>query len=133
MLSPPGPGRYPSLATPAVYLLVAMLLRYVVMLFVLPAHHPNRRRGQEGYVGGWRQTGVPRPFGGARGRPCREGPGKGIAWPTRSSRRSRAATGRRSRSSGTWPSPGSRKQARWLIPSVVVAAVLFLAGFALTI
>jgi hypothetical protein len=47
----PGAGSVPlSLATPSFYLLVATLGLFVVMLFVLRAYYPNRKRGFEGYL-----------------------------------------------------------------------------------
>ncbi len=51
MLSLPGPGPFAlSLATPAFYVLGGTLVLFVAMLFVLRAHHPNRKRGLEGYL-----------------------------------------------------------------------------------
>jgi hypothetical protein len=50
-LDPPGPGRIPlSLATPSFYLLMASLGLFILMLLVLHAYYPNRRRGFEGYL-----------------------------------------------------------------------------------
>ena len=49
--APPGPGSVElSLATPAFYLLVATLWLFLVMLIVLWAYHPRRKRGLEGYL-----------------------------------------------------------------------------------
>ncbi|MFZ0699717.1 MAG: hypothetical protein WAN74_05975 [Thermoplasmata archaeon] len=48
---PPGAGPYNlSLATPAFYLLAAILGIFVGMLFVLRHFYPNRRTGLEGYL-----------------------------------------------------------------------------------
>jgi hypothetical protein len=50
-LEPPGPGSFPlSLATPSFYVLVASLGLFILMLLVLRAYYPNRRRGFEGYL-----------------------------------------------------------------------------------
>ena len=47
----PGPGPYSlSLGVPAFYGLVAALAVFVAMLFVLRAVHPQRKRGFEGYL-----------------------------------------------------------------------------------
>jgi hypothetical protein len=47
----PGPGSASlSLATPSFYLLVGTLALFVGMLFVLRAYYPNRKRGFEGYL-----------------------------------------------------------------------------------
>lgn len=49
--APPGAGSAAlSLATPAFYLLVAVLGLFVVMLLVLRSYYPNRKRGFEGYL-----------------------------------------------------------------------------------
>jgi hypothetical protein len=51
LLALPGPGgEQLSLASPAFYALVATLGVFVTMLFVLRAVHPNRKRGLEGYL-----------------------------------------------------------------------------------
>jgi cell division protein FtsW (lipid II flippase) len=48
--APPGAGSVSlTLATPAFFLLVATLGLFVAMLFVLHSHYPNRKRGFEGY------------------------------------------------------------------------------------
>lgn len=50
-LLPPGPGPIPlSLSTTSFYVLSASLGLFVVMLFVLRSYYPNRRRGFEGYL-----------------------------------------------------------------------------------
>jgi hypothetical protein len=50
-LAPPGPGSDPlTLATPSFYLLLASFGLFIVMLLVLRAYYPNRRRGFEGYL-----------------------------------------------------------------------------------
>jgi hypothetical protein len=50
LLAPPGPGPYAlTLATPGFYLLVATLAIFLVLLFVLHSSYPNRKRGFEGY------------------------------------------------------------------------------------
>lgn len=50
-LSLPGPGSTPlPLATTSFYVLVATLGLFVLMLLVLRAYYPNRRRGLEGYL-----------------------------------------------------------------------------------
>ncbi len=51
MLAAPGPGPTAlSLATPGFYVLVATLVLFVAMLFVLRTYYPNRKRGLEGYL-----------------------------------------------------------------------------------
>ncbi len=51
MLAAPGPGPNPlSLSTPGFYVLVATLVLFVAMLFVLRTYYPNRKRGLEGYL-----------------------------------------------------------------------------------
>ncbi len=48
---PPGPGPYPiSLDTTAFFLLVAVLLLFLVMLWYLWVAYPHRKRGLEGYL-----------------------------------------------------------------------------------
>lgn len=48
---PPGPGATVlTLTTPAFYVLVGSLLLFLIMLLVLFANHPNRKRGLEGFV-----------------------------------------------------------------------------------
>jgi hypothetical protein len=50
-LAPPGPGSDSlTLATPSFYLLLASFGLFIVMLLVLRAYYPNRRRGFEGYL-----------------------------------------------------------------------------------
>ncbi len=50
-LAPPGPGRYPlPLDSAPFYFLLATLGLFVVMLLVLRAYYPNRKRGFEGYL-----------------------------------------------------------------------------------
>ncbi len=50
-LPPPGPGSYPiTLETAAFYLLVATLGIFLAMLFVLRSSYPHRKRGFEGYL-----------------------------------------------------------------------------------
>ncbi|HXY46643.1 MAG TPA: hypothetical protein VEK13_01940 [Thermoplasmata archaeon] len=50
-LVPPGPGPIPlSLNTTPFYILLASLGLFIVMLLVLHAYYPNRKRGFEGYV-----------------------------------------------------------------------------------
>jgi hypothetical protein len=50
-LAPPGPGTIPlRLDTPSFYILLATLGLFIVMLLVLRAYYPNRKRGFEGYL-----------------------------------------------------------------------------------
>ena len=50
-LAPPGPGPIPlPLDTAPFYILLATLGLFVVMLLVLRAYYPNRKRGFEGYL-----------------------------------------------------------------------------------
>jgi hypothetical protein len=52
-LSPPGSGPYDlSLATAGFLVLAISLCLFVVMFFVLRNYHPNRKRGLEGYLEG---------------------------------------------------------------------------------
>jgi len=135
VLSPPGPGPIPlSLATPAFYLLVATLLLFVAMLFVLRTYHPNRKRGLEGYL---EAAGVSLGF-------LVLSLGLVVALAERDPNGNRTAYALfEAVLSGYWLAVAipvvtvgssvqarSRRAIRWLIPSVVVAAVLFLAVFA---
>ncbi|HYA57905.1 MAG TPA: hypothetical protein VEH57_05530 [Thermoplasmata archaeon] len=50
-LAPPGPGPTPlPLATTAFYVLVGTLALFVAMLLYLRSSHPRRKRGLEGYL-----------------------------------------------------------------------------------
>jgi hypothetical protein len=50
-VAPPGPGSASlTLATPSFYLLIGLFGLFIVMLLVLRAYYPNRRRGFEGYL-----------------------------------------------------------------------------------
>ncbi len=50
-LAPPGPGPIAlPLNTPPFYFLVAVLGTFILMLLVLRAYYPNRKRGFEGYL-----------------------------------------------------------------------------------
>lgn len=50
-VEPPGPGPHElSLATPAFYLLAMTLGLFVAMLLVLRHYYPKRKRGLEGYL-----------------------------------------------------------------------------------
>ena len=49
--SAPGPGPYDlTLATPSFYILAAVLAIFVLMLWVLRQRHPRGRRGLEGFL-----------------------------------------------------------------------------------
>jgi len=49
--SAPGPGPYVlSLATPSFYILVAVLASFIGMLWLLLSQHPRGRRGVEGFL-----------------------------------------------------------------------------------
>jgi len=49
--SAPGPGPYPlTLATPSFYILVGVLVIFVGMLWLLHRQHPRGRRGVEGFL-----------------------------------------------------------------------------------
>ena len=49
--SAPGPGPYSlTLATPSFYILVAVLAIFLLMLWLLRSQHPRGRRGVEGFL-----------------------------------------------------------------------------------
>jgi hypothetical protein len=133
-LEPPGPGATPlPLDTPAFYALVATLGLFVVMLLVLRAYHPDRKRGLEGYL---EAAGVSLAFLVFAVMLV-----VAVAWRDPSGNRTSYA-GYETILTGYWlafaipvVTVGSSIQARsrgairWLVPSVLIAVAMFFALF----
>jgi hypothetical protein len=133
--APPGPGSVSlSLATPSFYLLVATLALFIVMLFVLHAYYPNRKRGFEGYLEAAGVSLAFLVFGVALV--------VALAWHDPKGNSTSFAL-YETILTGYWlafsipvVTVGSSVQARsrgairWMVPSIVVAALMFLAIFA---
>jgi hypothetical protein len=130
----PGPGTAPlSLATPAFYLLVATLALFVLMLFVLRAYYPNRKRGFEGYLDAAGVSLAFLAFGVALvvAVVMHDPRGNDTSWALYQT----ILTGYWLAFAIPVVTVGSSVQARsrgairWMVPSIVVAALMFLAIF----
>jgi len=134
-LDAPGPGSFSlPLDTASFYVLVGTLALFVVMLLVLRAYHPNRKRGLEGYL---EAAGVSLgflvfavvlvvavaahdPMGNQTSYACYETVLTGY-WLAFSIPVVTVGSSVQARSRGA---------IRWLVPSILVAAVMFFALFA---
>ncbi|MGD0250105.1 MAG: hypothetical protein ABSB97_04370 [Thermoplasmata archaeon] len=133
--APPGSGSVPlSLATPSFYLLVATLALFVTMLFVLRSNYPNRKRGFEGYLDAAGVSLAFLVFGVVLVvvLVVHDPTGDATSWALYET----ILTGYWLAFSIPVVTVGSSVQARsrgairWMVPSIVVAALMFLAIFA---
>jgi hypothetical protein len=133
--APPGSGSFAlSLATPSFYLLVATLGLFVTMLFVLKSYYPNRKRGFEGYLDAAGVSLAFLVFGVVLVvvLVVRDPNGNPTSWALYET----ILTGYWLAFAIPVVTVGSSVQARsrgairWMVPSIVVAAMMFLAIFA---
>jgi hypothetical protein len=123
-----------SLATPSFYLLVATLALFVTMLFVLRSYYPNRKRGFEGYLDAAGVSLAFLVFGVVLVvvLVVHDPTGDATSWALYET----ILTGYWLAFSIPVVTVGSSVQARsrgairWMVPSIVVAALMFLAIFA---